>query len=169
MLLIDSNIDWGQDLRALVRYHGEDLASGKLRLAYFGSVPPEFEGATRWMRAPRALPPTEVRLPGETETDPTSFGPQPGRYAVSVNFERGLPFHTPCPLDRLEEWRFARGAFRIGPMLHSLPGEFAWFRRFTPTFDPRVGWSILFFDISFEQANEARSAMGMPPLPAPSH
>jgi hypothetical protein len=71
--LVDSNLDWGQDLRALKawleRRNGEPISN--LRLAYFGMLPPRSLGIDY------TLPPSRV--------------PEPGWYAVSVNFVQGRP------------------------------------------------------------------------------
>ena len=68
--LIDSNVDWGQDLGRLgvwYRTHHDR----PLRLAYFGGVDPHIVGL-------------EYTLPPSL--------PEPGRYVVSVNFVRGMRF-----------------------------------------------------------------------------
>ncbi len=68
--LIDSNLDWGQDLGRLgawYRTHGDR----PLRLAYFGGVDPHDVGLEY------TLPPLE---------------PEPGRFVLSVNFVRGMRF-----------------------------------------------------------------------------
>ena len=67
--LVDSNLDWGQDLlraRDFLRNHQDDP-----HLLYFGSVPP-----------------TDV---GIAAPIPPSGRPQPGLYLVSVNFVMGRP------------------------------------------------------------------------------
>jgi hypothetical protein len=68
--LLDSNIDWGQDLRALAAYIDEQEIDD-IGLAYFGTVTPSSCGI-RWH-----LPPRD-RL-------------EPGWYAVSTNFLEGYP------------------------------------------------------------------------------
>jgi hypothetical protein len=69
-LLIDSNIDWGQNVRDLKQFVEENNIR-ELRLAYFGSISP-----------------TSYDLQYET---PTSFYPTPGWNAISVNFVMGRP------------------------------------------------------------------------------
>lgn len=67
--LLDSNLDWGQDLRALREYL-EQRPIPNLHLGYFGTVPPgEF---------------------GLEYVPPPSYA-TPGWYAVSVNFVQGRP------------------------------------------------------------------------------
>ena len=77
-LLIDSNLDWGQDLHGLAAYLREEKLE-KIGIAYFGTVHPHSLGIRY------SLPPTKQ--------------PQPGDYAVSVNFEAGRPFiiRSPTP------------------------------------------------------------------------
>jgi hypothetical protein len=69
-LLLDSNLDWGQDLGRLKSY---TLArsSDPLYLGYFGHVDPHLYGI-------------EYAFPPVT--------PTPGRYAVSANFLAGYPY-----------------------------------------------------------------------------
>lgn len=68
--LLDSNLDWGQDLHELKKYLNEH-AIEPIGLAYFGTLPPEALG---------------IRY-----TPPPGGAPQPGWYAVSVNFVMGRP------------------------------------------------------------------------------
>jgi len=70
--LVDSNIDWGQDLLYLERWLDEHPEARPLKLAYYNSVDPEIRGIAY------SLPPTR-----------DDGGPVPGYYAVSVNFLRG--------------------------------------------------------------------------------
>jgi hypothetical protein len=69
-LLLDSNLDWGQDLGRLADYlkaHGVE----RIGLGYFGHVDPDLYGIA-WTLPPQA--------------------PAPGRYAVSANFLAGYPY-----------------------------------------------------------------------------
>lgn len=68
--LLDSNLDWGQDLHELSHFLDEHPIPS-MTLAYFGTMPPE------------AL--------GVHYTLPPSGTPQPGWHAVSVNFVMGRP------------------------------------------------------------------------------
>lgn len=68
--LLDSNLDWGQDLHELKLFL-EEHPIPSLTLAYFGTMPPEALG---------------IRY-----TLPPSGAPQPGWHAVSVNFVMGRP------------------------------------------------------------------------------
>ncbi|MEX2285668.1 MAG: glycosyltransferase family 39 protein [Planctomycetaceae bacterium] len=68
--LLDSNLDWGQDLRALKQYlDAQEITD--VGLAYFGTVPPASLGI-RYHVAPSRIP-------------------KPGWHAVSVNFVQGRP------------------------------------------------------------------------------
>jgi hypothetical protein len=69
--LLDSNLDWGQDLYLVQAREQQPHPSGKLRLAYFGTLDPHVLGLDY------DLPP--------------SWMPAPGRYAVSVNSVMGRP------------------------------------------------------------------------------
>jgi len=162
--LADSNVDWGQDLRALVRWVERHPEWADVRLAYMGHVPPELEGLARYELAPRDLRFVDPsrRLSYEREDDPWSFGPQPGRFAVSVNYERGLQYSSPCP-------RTLRDAHRARmsppPLLFMPAGCYAYFQRFAPVFEPEVGYSILLYEVTPAQADAARVALGLAPLP----
>jgi hypothetical protein len=85
--LIDSNLDWGQDLKGLARYV-ERKGIQDLKLAYFGHVSPRVYG----MRA---------ALPGR--------GPQTGWIAVSATLLQGLPYAVTYDTDRIRV--FPRNAF----------------------------------------------------------
>jgi hypothetical protein len=70
--LLDSNLDWGQDLHRLERYLQKQQL-GEIGLAYFGMLPPAEIGIVYHL--------------------PPSWRLEPGWYAVSVNFAFGRP-HT---------------------------------------------------------------------------
>lgn len=68
--LLDSNLDWGQDLYLVKRYMSEHGLQ-QIGLAYFGTLAPQLLGIDFHV--------------------PPSWGPQPGVYAVSVNYVMGRP------------------------------------------------------------------------------
>lgn len=108
--LLDSNLDWGQDLDGLKSF----LYShrwGEIGLAYFGTVPPAAIGIAYH------IPPSRI--------------PQPGRYAISVNFEQGRPYWVRTPPGKIRPVDL---------------GEFSYFRFFEPT--ANIGYSIDVFDLS---------------------
>jgi hypothetical protein len=101
--LLDSNIDWGQDLRELHEFL-RDQKVDELGLVYFGMVPPARLGFH--YRVPLSF--KQVRAAGTLPS---------GWYAVSVNFVHGRP-HT--IRDSNDEVR-AVGAY-----------EFSYFERLVP-------------------------------------
>jgi hypothetical protein len=169
--LIDSNLDWGQGLRGLSRWlESNPDWKESVRLAYFGSVPPEFEGIENYRLAPRDLRfvPPDRRMPGEQISDASSWGPLPGKYAVSVNFERGMRFHTPCPIDEFIARRGRLGGALLGgsQMLEIPRGAYSYFQHLRPRIEPEIGYSILLYDVSLEDANRVRANLGLPLLPS---
>lgn len=101
--LVDSNIDWGQDLYALKAWLDQHKVHD-LGLAYFGTIPPSGVGI-------------QSNLPPKF--------PQPGWYAISVNFVSGRPHAL-------------RG--KDGVRVNLQIDEFGYFRFFEPT--ARIGYSI---------------------------
>jgi hypothetical protein len=87
--LIDSNLDWGQDLLELRRWLAKHPHEGPIHLAYFGSVDPSVAGIRFTLPAAdrRAISPTD-QLPAAPDAL------VPGLYAVSVNYLMGLPFRS---------------------------------------------------------------------------
>jgi len=82
--LLDSNIDWGQDLFYLKRWLDAHPATRLDGLAYFGMYPPELAGIGA------KTPPSARGVQFcELGTKPDSDGPRPGWYAVSVNLIHG--------------------------------------------------------------------------------
>jgi hypothetical protein len=89
--LLDSNIDWGQDLKGLKEYMDrEGLPS--VYLSYFGTAPPEAHGI-RYREAPNFEPVSLPPRPGEAPPD----GAAPRVLAVSVNNLYGLYLGEPGP------------------------------------------------------------------------
>jgi len=110
--LLDSNLDWGQDLH-LLKKRLEERNWDQYRMAYFGSFSPE--------------------ILGMSFTTPPSRRPEPGRYAVSVNYVMGRP-HVLFQGDGTE-----RGVdFQ----------EFGYFRAFQPV--ETIGGSIDLYELSEE-------------------
>ena len=115
--LIDSNLDWGQDLLELKRWLNRHPQPEGLALGYFGTVHPGIAGIRYRLppRDPRVVP-AGRRLPGELD------GLRPGTYAVSVNFVQGLPHRmmgagaAPVPVDQdaLGYFRALRPIARAG-------------------------------------------------------
>jgi hypothetical protein len=83
--LVDSNIDWGQDLFYLKRWLDDHPEARPLGLAYFGSVPPSLAGIESG-RVP------DSSASGQKEANAAGDrgeGPRPGWYALSVHRLRG--------------------------------------------------------------------------------
>lgn len=116
--LIQSNVDWGQDLLFLRRWLSAHPEAQPLKLAYFGSFDPRFAGI-------------EYRAP-----TPSTFGTvaankiEPGWYAISVNFVRGLPYLA-------YDGR--------GSIISYRPNELAHFQRLQPT--AMAGYSIYIYHV----------------------
>jgi hypothetical protein len=96
--LIDSNLDWGQDLVGLKRWLAREAPGQRVGLAYFGQINPSIfearEGeAIPWFLPP-ALPGTIAPLPAQDRFGLRPTRPEPGLYAVSASLVRGLPWRV---------------------------------------------------------------------------
>jgi hypothetical protein len=79
--LLDSNIDWGQDLFCLEDWYESHPEARPIKVAYFGNYP---LGRSKIESA--GYPPTgPAREHFDGDTDTSMFGPLPGWYALSVN------------------------------------------------------------------------------------
>jgi|SRR5579875_1321531 len=137
--LVDSNIDWGQDLLYLKKWLDQHPECRPLHLAYFGLVDPRMIGIDFTLPPPGPTPSQPIDF-----SSPSYIGPQPGWYAVSVNFVRGLEFSSPD----------GQGGFRHNP-LHSLE----YFQFFKPV--ARAGYSIWIYHITLDEANAVRRQLGL--------
>jgi hypothetical protein len=121
--LLDSNLDWGQDLGSLAQYLNEHQApdvGNEIGLAYFGTVPPASLGI-HYDIAP-------------------ANAPQPGRFAVSVNFEQGRPHWVRTPDNKIQPVNI---------------GQFEYFGFFQPV--ARIGYSIDVFELTARDVAEWHS------------
>jgi hypothetical protein len=140
--LVDSNIDWGQDLFFLRDWLKADPEARPLELAYFGYLDSNALGIDF------TLPPPGRAEPGRASaTDAQELGPHPGWYAVSVVMVRGYEYSLPD----------GHGGWRWFPL-----NSFAYFQRCRPT--ARIGWSICIYYIKRDECRKLRQAMGLPPL-----
>jgi hypothetical protein len=117
--LLDSNLDWGQDLGGLAQYLNEHPAPGagsEIGLAYFGTVPPAALGI---------------------HYDIPANAPQPGRFAVSANFEQGRPHWVRTPDNKIQPVNI---------------GQFEYFGFFQPV--ARIGYSIDVFELTARDVAE---------------
>ena len=137
--LVDSNIDWGQDLLLLREWLDDHPEARPIGIAYFGNIDPAIAGVD----AP--LPPgSEPTDAGETDfptkpsrdLSPCDYGPQPGWYAVSVNYLRGVTWNTGRNL--------------------------TYFQHFEPV--DRVGYAIMIYHITPQDADRVRQQLGLPAL-----
>lgn len=88
--LLDSNLDWGQDLEALARYLKKERID-EIGLAYFGMMPPSELGI-------------HYRLPPSRRAEP-------GWFAVSANFLYGRPHTIRSPDGNLRSAGFEEFAY----------------------------------------------------------
>jgi len=132
--LVDSNLDWGQDLLELRHWLESHPQPQPIALAYFGNVDPGIAGISYRLppRDPRIVPPAR-RLPDEES------GLRPGTYAVSVNLVEGLPYHL-----RSEN----------GDAVSAYQGAFAYFNTLRPA--ARAGYSIWIFQLGERDVAQIR-------------
>ncbi len=144
--LLNSNIDWGQDLLFLKAWLDRHPEARPLGLAYSNLVGPQLVGIKEFDLPPKG---PAGRSTVDIDTDQASqIGPLPGFYAVSVNFIRGAPYGA-CD---------ARGE------LHYIDGDdYGYFRHFRPI--AKAGYSIFIYHITREDANAVRQELGLPRLP----
>ena len=141
--LLDSNIDWGQDLLELKNWLDQHPEARPLHLAYFHFLDPG-----PFLGIDYRLPPMGPAGPRTASHVAPYVGPHPGYYAVSVNYLRGMTFQAAD----------GRGGWQSIARHDSL----AYFRGFTPI--ARAGYSIYIYKITLDQANAVRRQLGLPPL-----
>jgi hypothetical protein len=142
--LVDSNIDWGQDLLYLKQWLDEHPEAQPLGLAYFGYIDPRVAGIEF------SLPPAGITAkPPSFSTDLEQPGPQPGWFAVSATLLRGSGY------------LLADGK---GGLPHREFGSYTYFLRFRPV--ATAGYSIFIYHIDRDECDRVRAELGLPPLPA---
>ncbi len=136
--LLDSNLDWGQDLLELRRWLDAHPQGEPIALAYFGAVDPRLAGLRFRMapRDPRVVPAARL-VPGEPETL------RPGLYAVSVNFVQGLPLRVQAD---------------DGSMVPADQDAYGYFRSLEPV--ARAGWSIRIYRLEVADVEAIRRLWG---------
>jgi 4-amino-4-deoxy-L-arabinose transferase-like glycosyltransferase len=133
--LVDSNIDWGQDLQGL-KWWQDDHPDIELHAALFSGFDPKDIGLKYHLPAPFvAGEPDVVGSSG-------SRGPQAGWHAVSVNMLKGMHFSIP---DGKGGWVFP-------------PEHFTYFFDY---FEPveMIGYSIYIYHITENQAADVREKL----------
>jgi hypothetical protein len=148
--LIDSNLDWGQDLLGLRRWCREHAPGQPIGLAYFGQINPSIfaqEGDPLDWFLPPAKPGLIRPLPRDPEAPPPRpVGPRkhlaPGYYAISASLVYGLPWRLYDPSPALPDWQ---------PAWDAGPDAFGYFRQFQPI--ERIGYSIYVYQLSQEDVD----------------
>jgi hypothetical protein len=140
--LVDSNIDWGQDLLFLKSWLDEHPEATPLELAYFGSFDPRAAGLQFTMP-----PPGTGMTREDAVVNDGRDGPQPGWFAISVNLLRGYyyPVH-----DGQGHQENVRAPY------------YTYFQHFKPV--ARAGYSIYIYHLSLQDCNRLRAACGQPLL-----
>ncbi|NQT16607.1 MAG: glycosyltransferase family 39 protein [Planctomycetes bacterium] len=140
--LMESDIDWGQDLLYLKQWLDRHPEARPMRLAYFGCIDPHFAGI-EYSLAPKR----EDTSRGEGQIPLSAQGPQPGWYAVSVCLFRGFQWYIPD----------GRGG-----VVWVSRSDYEYFLHFRPA--AMAGYSIYIYHIGCAEANEVRRQLGMPLL-----
>ena len=151
--LIDSNLDWGQDLVGLQKWWKETIPDQPIGLAYFGQINPSIFALRgepfRWF-----LPPARPETVGPMARvpDPALHGPaprlEPGYYAVSTSLIYGLPcrLYDPAPLREFPQ--------ALSPKWNANePGAFSYFQQCKPI--KAIGHSIYIYRLSAEDVARA--------------
>lgn len=137
--LIDSNIDWGQDLLELRRWLDQHPEARPLGVVCWKPIDPGLIGI-EGTSVPTGSPDFEEDTPSAR----LAAGPHPGYYAISVNALRG---DTPA---------------KPGVPRGSLAHGYEYFREFQPI--ARAGYSIYIYHITLAEAQRVRQLLGLPPL-----
>jgi len=130
--LVDSNLDWGQDLKGLKQYI-EREGIEEVYLSWFGSTYPDAYGYD----IPHRLLPSFIYYPGQVAGVPFNpLRPAPGVYAISATNLQGVYFSD-----------------------HDL---FAWFRERQPAENlalTKIGYSIFVYEVGYHEGEAAQSVV----------
>jgi hypothetical protein len=142
--LIDSNLDWGQDLVGLREWCRRNIPGEKIGLAYFGQINPSIytlrDDPWDWFLPPVA-PGTTVPMPSNRPRDLVGPAPRltPGYYAVSASLVHGLPWRLyDSSRVLVDAWQPAWNAAK--------PDAFGYFRKFKPIH--HIGHSIYIYRLT---------------------
>ena len=157
--LIDSNLDWGQDLVTLRGWLAANRPGQPVGLAYFGQINPNIfrlrDEAFPWF-----LPPVEPGKIAPMYRSPALIGPadrlRPGVYAVGASMVRGLPWRLYDGGDPLQTWAPAWDAHK---------GAFGYFAELTPV--AKVGHSIFVYDLTQADCDRLNPRFAATTSPAP--
>jgi len=132
--LLDSNIEWGQDLLYLRRWYDSNTEARPLHLAFFGDfhVNPQSAGIV--------FEPVPGFLGAEHQDQSSGelLGPQPGWFAVSINHLYGYRH------------------------LESDRPKYTYFQRLKPV--ARAGYTIVVYYLTLDEANRLRADLGLDPI-----
>ena len=148
--LIDSNLDWGQDLVGLRAWLARNPQPEPIGLAYFGQVSPQIFAARGegfdWFVPPAIRGRIDRIAPGSGGANQVNQPLKPGLYAVSASLVRGLPWrlYEPTPLGGMAPW--------VMPAWNTREDAFAYFRELTPL-PESIGYSILLYRVSQADAD----------------
>jgi hypothetical protein len=133
--LIDSNLDWGQDLVNLKDWADKNAPGEPIGIAYFGQINPDIfrlRGAgLDWF-----LPPSRPETMKPVPPGRASGRVVPGYYAVSASLVHGLPWRVYDPA-RWEPYSAEQSAFD-------------YFLKAKPI--TKIGWSIFVYKLDESQA-----------------
>jgi hypothetical protein len=155
--LIDSNIDWGQDLVNLRLWLAKNAPGERVGLAYFGQINPRIfekrgEGFDWYLPPP--LPGTMSEkddFPPRYKYDSAAMKLKPGLYAVSASLVKGLPWRVyDSPWQGFGESRWAPYETWFKSLGDRTLGAFAYFDDLTPI--DRVGYSIWIYRVTADDA-----------------
>jgi hypothetical protein len=141
--LLDSNIEWGQDLAYLKRWCDAHPEARPLRVLTFAFPDPKYLGIPS-AGLPPSCPPEPIdrsRADGGR-----SLGPQPGWYAIGVTFLHGDDHPQ-------------RGTVGLAWVPYC-----GYFRHFRPV--ATAGYSVYIYHVTIDEASRLRRQMGLPGLSA---
>jgi hypothetical protein len=148
--LIDSNLDWGQDLIGLRDWCRVNIPGQRIGLAYFGQINPSIFASQRdgdaldWFLPP-VMPGTTVMMDRKPDLPPPRLvGPMkrlvPGYYAISASLVYGLPWRLYDPSPAIPDaW---------APAWRAEEGAFSYFKQLTPI--DQVGYSVYLYKLRQE-------------------
>jgi hypothetical protein len=154
--LIDSNLDWGQDLVGLREWCRANIPDEPIGIAYFGQISPSLFEARgdgfKWFLPP--IKPGRYESMRDRGASPAPVvGPEPrlkpGYYAVSASLLYGIGWRL---YDPTPAWQQA-----WGPQWNVERHAFGYFRQFRPIH--RIGHSIYIYKLSPEDVARAESLL----------
>jgi Dolichyl-phosphate-mannose-protein mannosyltransferase len=149
--LIDSNLDWGQDLVKLNRWLKREHPGRRVGLACFGQINPaifKLRGDGFDWFLPPALPGTISAVGDPAYLDGPAPRLTPGLYAVSASIVKGLPWRFYDSRSLKYPELIWLGAWRTLENPETHDDAFGYFRELTPV--ARVGHSIYVYEVSAE-------------------